>query len=218
MGGGFGVEAVGTPEQVQDMVWGKRDQEHTHWSTTHRPPGGHPEGGRTRGEGSPARHGPQGGSHGSWGSWRDTPPEAPPTYGPHQPPCCQDLAGSCLWSLGVCLRTPDPLQSRARGGGLCQQTSQGQTGPWGLSPTQRAPPPFPQHWLQSSLTGPYQSPGHHMPPHRPHLLPLCPRVSPVSVSTHSVLPSQLQPPSPGKCSSPCVPQVPPSLYAAQLTR
>lgn len=172
MGGGFGVEAVGTPEQVQDMVWGNWDQEHTHWSTTHRPPGG----GILREVGPEKRgtqpgHGPQGSSHGSWGSWGDTPPEAPPTYDPHQPPCRQDLAGSCSWGLGVCLQTPDPLQSRVRGGGLCQQTSQGQTGPWGLSLTQRAPPLLPQRWLQSSLTGPYPSPGHHMPPHRPHLLP-----------------------------------------------
>lgn len=133
--------------------------------------GGHPEGGRTREEGYPARARTPRGL-----AWKLGELEGHRSRGPshlRSPPASllSRSAGSCLWSLRVCLQTPDPLQSRARGGGLCQQTSQGQTGPWGLSLTQRAPPPLPQRWLQSSLTGPYPSPGHHMPPHRPHLLP-----------------------------------------------
>ena len=106
-------------------------------------------------------------------------------------------------------------------------------GPWGLpTPPKSAPPtlggasaPSPAQavvWPPWTLSVPRSPCLSHL---GPDLLPLCFQGFPIAlVSPPHLSPAQLQPPSPGKCSLPCVHGVtlpglsPPPSYPAQLTR
>lgn len=147
-----------------------------------------------------------------------------------------------LWSgagrvllRGACSQTPALFTEQGRmGRGLCQQETSilRLPGPWGLPPPQSTPPtlggtsaPSPAQavvWPPWTLSVPRSPCLSHL---GPDLLPLCFQGFPIAlVSPPHLSPAQLQPPSPGKCSLPCVHGVtlpglsPPPSYPAQLTR
>ena len=116
---------------------------------------------------------------------------------------------------GACSQIPDPFTEQGRmGRGLCQQETSILRLPGPLKlPPQSTPPtlgcasaPSPAQavvWPPWTLSVP-RSPC--LSPLGPDLLPLCFQGCPTAlVSPPHLSPAQLQPPSPGKCSLPCVP-------------
>ena len=154
-----------------------------------------------------------------WGNWKDTSSFGGPSHlrGPHQSICGQEVADAAQGSV---FTGPALFTEQGRMGGGLWAVPAGDlhtkvTGPWGLPPPRVHPPLWDvplhplQHRLWSGLLGPCLSPGHPVsPPLGSDILPLCPLGCPTAlVSPPHLSPAQLQPPSPGKCSLPCVPGV-----------
>lgn len=167
--------------------------------------GGHPEGGRTREEGYPARARTARELAWKLGELGGHPSRGPSHLRSPSASLSSRSGRILLVGPGSVFADPRPFTEQSEG---WRAVSADLTGAdWALgsvphtestSPTSPALAAVQPHW---TLPVPRTS---HASPQAPSPA-LCPRVSPVSVSTHSVLPSRLQPPSPGKCSSPCIP-------------